>query len=280
MRADLLAAALAAASVVFVAAAGRDGRRRALLGRVGCQDPEVAATRPGSAPSRTRSRRAVPLAATGGAVGGWVVAGPAGSVAGAGIAIAALLAVRRRSAARKAALLETQLADAIAAVAAGVRGGLSTTQAVALAAERTPEPLAGSLHDVVVRTNLGSSLDDALDRWATAVPIPDVRLAAAVLRLHRGTGGGFPVVLDGLARTLRERRAAVREVRSLTAQARLSGAILGLLPVGFFLFLWATSRRDMTAAFGSPVGRTAIAAGVALQAIAFLWIRRLLRVEG
>ncbi len=152
-------------------------------------------------------------------------------------------------------------------------------QALAATAHRTPEPLAGSLRAVVEDVGLGSSLDDALDRWVSAIPVPDVRLAAAVLRMHRGTGSGFPVVLDGLARTLRERRAAIREVRSLTAQARLSGAILGLLPIVFFLFLWITSRRDMSAALGTSVGRTAIVAGIALQAVAFLWIRRLLRVE-
>jgi tight adherence protein B len=189
------------------------------------------------------------------------------------------LGVRRRRAARRTAALQTQLADAIGAVASGVRGGLSTTQAIETAARRTSEPLAGSLRAVVEDTTLGSPLDDALDRWVSAIPVPDVRLAAAVLRMHRGTGGGFPVVLDGLARTLRERRAAMREVRSLTAQARLSGAILGLLPIAFFVFLWATSRRDMAAALGTPLGRTAIAVGVVLQAIAFLWIRRLLRVD-
>ena len=71
----------------------------------------------------------------------------------------------------------------------------------------------------------------------------------------------------------------MREVRSLTAQARLSGAILGLLPIGFFGFLWLTSRRDMLTALGSSLGRTAIVIGLVLEAAAFLWIRRLLQVE-
>jgi Flp pilus assembly protein TadB len=65
----------------------------------------------------------------------------------------------------------------------------------------------------------------------------------------------------------------------LTAQARLSGAILGLLPIGFFLFLSATSRGDVAAAYRSSTGATAIVLGLAMQAAAFAWIRRLLRVE-
>jgi tight adherence protein B len=126
---------------------------------------------------------------------------------------------------------------------------------------------------------LGSPLDEALGRWVGQIPGPDVRLVAAVLRLQRRTGGSLPSVLDRLARTLRDRRAAEREVRSLTAQARLSGAILGLLPIGFFLFLSVTSKSDIAAALRSPVGGAAVATGSVLQGVAFLWIRKLLKVE-
>ncbi|HEX5951047.1 MAG TPA: type II secretion system F family protein [Actinomycetota bacterium] len=176
-------------------------------------------------------------------------------------------------------VLQGQLADAASAIASGSRAGLSLSQAVEVAAEQTPAPVGTALREVVDRARLGASFEEALDGWATATPIPDVRLATAVLRLHLRTGGSLAPVLEGLAKTLRERRAAVREVRSLTAQARLSGAILGLLPFGFFLFLWLTARRDMAAALGTSLGRTAIVVGLALEAAAFLWIRRLLRVD-
>jgi tight adherence protein B len=121
-------------------------------------------------------------------------------------------------------------------------------------------------------------LERSLRGWADAVASADARLLVGVLELHRRTGGELPRVLDGVAATLRDRRAAAREVRALTAQARLSGAILGLLPIGFFLFLAITSRDDITAAFHSAAGITAVAVGLAMQALAFLWIRALLRV--
>ena len=71
----------------------------------------------------------------------------------------------------------------------------------------------------------------------------------------------------------------LREVRSLTAQARLSGTILGLLPIGFFLFLSVVSHHDMAAAYSSSIGVAAIAAGLVLDGLAFLWIRKLVAVE-
>jgi Flp pilus assembly protein TadB len=64
----------------------------------------------------------------------------------------------------------------------------------------------------------------------------------------------------------------------LTAQARLSGAILGVLPVGFFGFLWLTSPGEMVATVSSGVGLAAIGVGLILDAAAYLWIRRLLEV--
>lgn len=186
---------------------------------------------------------------------------------------------RIRRPGRRTDLIQAQLADTISAIAAATRTGMSLLQAVELAAEQATDPIAIPLRDVVRRIRLGVPLEDSLDGWIGAMPVPDVRLAVGVLRLHRAVGGVLAPTLEGLARTLRERRAAVRELRSLTAQARLSGAILGLLPVGFFGFLWLASRSDMVVAARSPAGRTAIALGLALDLVAFFWIRRLLRVD-
>lgn len=180
---------------------------------------------------------------------------------------------------RRVDVVQGHLADAASAIASASRAGLGLTHAIDLAADQTGGPVGDALRDVVDRSRLGAPLDEALDVLVSAVPSPDARLLAAVLRLHRRTGGALAPVLEGVARTLRERRASVREVRSLTAQARLSGAILGLLPLGFFLFLVLTSRRDMISALGTSLGRTAIVVGLLLETAAFLSIRRLLQVE-
>ena len=94
-----------------------------------------------------------------------------------------------------------------------------------------------------------------------------------------GSDDELPVVLDQLATTLDERRAAMQEVHALTAQARLSGAILGFLPIGFFLFLSVTSRDQIDAAFRTPAGIASVVIGLTLQGLAFIWIRTLLRVS-
>ena len=125
----------------------------------------------------------------------------------------------------------------------------------------------------------GTPVAEALAAWADAHGSEDALLIAGVLDLHRRSGGDLPIVLDGLASTLRERRAAHREVRALTAQARLSGVILGMLPIGFFAFLLVTSRDEMLDAIRTPLGGTSLGVGLVLELLAFVWIRHLLEVR-
>ena len=202
-------------------------------------------------------------------------------LAGAGIAITALMfhVVRRRRRARERHRATDQTADAVGALSAGLRAGLSLPQSLAYARDEAGEPLRSDLAVVVDRIEVGAPVGEALTEWADVQGSEDALLIAGVLDLHRRSGGDLPTVLDSLAGTLRERRAAHREVRALTAQARLSGVILGMLPIGFFGFLMLTSRREMLQAIGTPLGGTALGVGVGLELLAFLWIRHLLEVR-
>jgi tight adherence protein B len=213
-----------------------------------------------------------------GAVVGSVIAGLVGGILLAAAGAATPAVKRRRAAARRSQRLQEDLADAVTAVAAAMRAGLSLPQSIAYAAEELDEPLAGTLRRTVGRSSLGVPLDEALRSWSEEVGGDDARLLVGVLSLHRRTGGDLPHVLDRVAVTLRERRETAKEVRALTAQARLSGGILGALPAAFFLFLMITSRNDIRAAFGTGAGRAALVLGASMEAGAFLWIRRLLRV--
>jgi tight adherence protein B len=213
----------------------------------------------------------------------WIVGGalaglPGSIAAAAAVAVAPRILQRRRTTRRKEAL-ESDLAGVVAAIAAAMRSGRSLKQAIAHAAGEAEAPLGPALMAMADRSDLGVPFEVSLDRLVEELPSADVRLVTGVLRIHRRTGGALPGVLDQVAKTLRERRAAAREIRSLTAQARLSAVILGLLPIGFFLFLSATSRNDIEAAYHSTTGAAAIGVGFALQGCAYLWIRQLLRVE-
>jgi tight adherence protein B len=205
--------------------------------------------------------------------------GPAWTGILAATVFAAHRLVRRRRRDVAARRRDEQLPDVVAALAAGLRGGLSLSGALAYARDEADAPSRQDLAQLVGRIDVGVPVVSALGEWAERVGSEDARLLVGVLDVHHRSGGDLPVVLDGVVATLRERRAADREVRALTAQARLSGAILGTLPIGFFAFLLLTSRREMFAAIGTPIGRVAIGVGLGLELAAFVWIRRLLEVR-
>ncbi|GIU97510.1 MAG: hypothetical protein KatS3mg013_1313 [Actinomycetota bacterium] len=186
--------------------------------------------------------------------------------------------LRRRRAAARAARRDEQVGDAVAAIASALRSGMSVPLAIGYAAEEAVPPLADDLAHVVRELEVGVPIDEALEAFADRVASDEARLLVAAVGLHRRVGGDLPTVLDGVADAVRERIDGARELRALTAQARLSGAILGVLPVGFFGFLWLTSPGEMVATVSSGVGLAAIGVGLILDAAAYLWIRRLLEV--
>jgi tight adherence protein B len=208
-----------------------------------------------------------------------VTIGPVLTIAAVAVAVSILQLVRRRRRTSQRHRAAEQIADAVGAMSAGLRAGLSLPQSFAYARDEADEPLRGDLASLVDKIEVGTPVGEALSEWAEAQGSEDALLIVGVLDVHRRSGGDLPTVLDGLAGTLRERRAAFRDVRALTAQARLSGVILGMLPIGFFGFLLLTSRREMLHAIATPLGGTALGIGLALELLAFLWIRHLLEVR-
>src|SRR6266540_2409080 len=269
MRPEVTAMVLASLPGLFAAVAADLVKRERVRARAGVIKRERSS---GGARRRLRASTLRSVGALGGFVVGASMAGLPGAAIGGTGAIMIPVVRARRMVARRTERMQEQLAEAVSVIAAGLRTGQSLLQAISLAADEVGAPVGATLRELADRVSLGVPFPRSLGGWVAEVSVPEARLIAGVLSLQRRTGGDLPVVLD--------RQAAAREVRSLTAQARLSGAILGFLPIGFFLFLSVTSRRDIAAAYHSSTGATAIVTGLLMQGAAFLWIRRLLRVEG
>jgi tight adherence protein B len=122
-------------------------------------------------------------------------------------------------------------------------------------------------------------VERALETFAQALGTDDGRLFVLILTIHQRSGGNVAGALEEVASTIRHRVAVRRELRALTAQGRVSGTILGALPIGFFLVLATTSRGELVPIYRSAAGIAMVTAGLVLEALAYLWIRRLLKVQ-
>ncbi|HEY3670484.1 MAG TPA: type II secretion system F family protein [Acidimicrobiia bacterium] len=171
------------------------------------------------------------------------------------------------------------LPSALEQVAAELRGGGTVAAAVdRLATQRGA--VSADLRRVHVRTQLGLPLADALAGWPVDHDAPGVRAAAGALAVATTMGGRAADAIDGLASSLRHRLDAVAEARSLSAQARLSAVVVGAAPVGYLAFSAMVDPGAVTTLVATGVGRVCLVVGLGLEALAALWIRRILRSEG
>jgi tight adherence protein B len=206
----------------------------------------------------------------GAAIGGLPLAGLGVGAATGGLA---MLLVRRRD--RSSIAIEQALPTALDAVARSLRSGASLRVAVAEAAPATDGRLASELQRVAVDAESGVPLVVALDALAARRPLPGIRLTVAALALGVETGGAQARAVDGVAATLRDRLAAVAEARALSAQTRASVWVISLAPVGFCVFAVLTDPRAATFYFRSAHGLVFLTAGLVLDALGALWMRRL-----
>ena len=229
-------------------------------------------------PSRTRTRFLAIGVGLASALAALHLVGPLGFAAG--TAVGAIPYIRERRKAEKTSQeLERQLAEVAESTAMAVRSGFSITQALEFAADEASDPMSTVLGRYIKEQDLGASFEEVLRGFADELDSQDSHLFHLVVTIHARSGGNLAGALDEVAATIRHRIAVRRELRALSAQGRISGSILGALPIAFFLVLAATSHHDLALVYRSPAGIAMISSGLLMEGLAFLWIRRLLRVE-
>jgi tight adherence protein B len=182
--------------------------------------------------------------------------------------------IRRR---REAALLAA-LPDVLERVAADLRAGATPLLALAEAAggAELPAGLATDLARVVERAAEGG-LGPALATWAGERPLAAVAAAAAALEVTITAGGPAAPALDGLAAGLRDRHDTAAEAAALSAQARLSAIVVGAAPAASLALSLLADRRVAATLVGTAAGRFCLTTGIGLEALAAVWMRRILR---
>jgi tight adherence protein B len=177
---------------------------------------------------------------------------------------------------RRSRLIAAAVPVAVETVASELRVGGTVVTALG-SLTRDEGVLASDFARVDARVQLGASVTDALDAWATERPAPGVDAAAGALAMCAAVGGRAADALDGLASSLRDRLAVMAEARALSAQARLSAIVVGGMPLLFLGWSAVADRRAIGALFESSAGRACLAVGVALEAVGVWWMRRILR---
>lgn len=207
----------------------------------------------------------------------WRSAPAAAAIAALGVLLP-WLATRRRRAVRFAAF-EEQLPDTIDLLGRAIRAGHPLTSGLKMVADECREPVVSEFRQLFEQQRFGMPFDEALQGLVDRVPIVDVRILATAVMIQREVGGNLAEILDNLASVIRARFTIRRQLRVYTAQGRMTGYLLAVMPIVLFSILYLMNREFMSLLFTDPIGRLLVATGISLQLLGFLWIRKIVNIE-
>ena len=202
------------------------------------------------------------------------VSGPAGALIPARLPVLGRwLAFRREREIRR------QLPSALVSIASSVRAGLSLPQALQAAGKSMAWPLGGEFQILTAEVEHGGNFDRALAGLENRSRVAEVRFMVAGLRMARAAGGGLAPLLERLAESMREREMVKRQVKSLTAQGRLSGWVVGMIPAVLLVGIGMIDPEFIKPLFFTRIGWLILTMAGLLELAGILVIRAVVRID-
>lgn len=175
--------------------------------------------------------------------------------------------------------IQQQLPDGLMMVAGSMRAGLGFTPALESLARDVEPPLAQEFALVLREQRMGVKLDDALQHFNDRVPVQDVALFVSAVAISREVGGNLAESMASLADTLRRRLIMEGKVKSLTAQGRLQGIVMALMPVGLIGFLSFAYPQTMNAMYHTPTGWVVIGIAAVMEYLGYRMCRKIMSID-
>lgn len=182
---------------------------------------------------------------------------------------------------RKARLhrFEAVLPDAIDLMGRALRAGHAVTAAIEMVAREIPDPVGAEFRRVFEEQNFGLPIREALVNFAKRVPVADLQFLITAMLVQKETGGNLAEVLDKTGAVIRERGRLLGQLRIYTAQGRMTGWILGLMPFIVFGLMNFFNRSYARIMIDDPGGRKAIWIGLGLMSIGVWMIRKIVNIR-
>jgi tight adherence protein B len=208
-------------------------------------------------------------AAAGLALSGWVMA-----LLLAVVTPVLAIQVLKFKASRRRAAFADQLDDSLQLLAGSLRAGHSLLRALDAVSREAEEPTCSEFSRIINETRVGRPLGDSLEDTARRMSSDDFTWVSQAIAIHREVGGDLAEVLDTVSHTIRERNGIRRQVKALSAEGRMSGMVLMLLPIGITGFLMMTNPSYLSKLTTNIVGWGMIVAAVVFMTVGALWLRK------
>lgn len=208
-------------------------------------------------------------------VGGWLLAALIVGLILAAVVPVTAKAVLSHLAHRRRSRFTDQLSETLQMLAGSLRAGHGLAQSIDTVAREAESPTSEEFRRLTVETRLGRDLNEALWALAARVKSPDFEWVVQAVGIHREVGGDLAEVLDSVASTIADRNRLRRHVAALTAEGRLSGWVLMVMPFAVGAMMAVTNRSYLNVLFTSTKGLVLVGLGAVFMAAGATWLRRI-----
>lgn len=175
--------------------------------------------------------------------------------------------------------LESQLPDAIDLMGRAMRAGHAFPNALKMVGEEMTDPIGSEFRTLFDEINYGVKLEDALLNLLERVPSTDLQYFVVALLIQRETGGNLAELLDNISAIVRARIKLMGEIRTLSAEGKMSAWVLSLLPFATAIMINIVNPGFMTVLWTDPVGLNVVYGALVLMAFGIWWMRQIIRIR-
>ncbi len=216
--------------------------------------------------------------AVGGAMFIWrdqALAGIAGVLIGMGGGLVWMM--RQRSVRYR--LMREALPDVVDLMSRAVRAGESLDQSIQLIGDETTGPLGQEFQLCSRQLDMGMSISAVMKSLMRRVRLPEIRILATTLMVHRQTGGNLALTLERMSGVIRDRLNYVRQMQASTGAGRISAFMIALAGPIMFLLMFTLQYEHLKIMFEQPLGQSLLVAAVVLELVGIVWVLNLLKAE-
>ncbi|HOB82085.1 MAG TPA: type II secretion system F family protein [Peptococcaceae bacterium] len=185
----------------------------------------------------------------------------------------------KRAEEKKIIKFNLQLVDALAILSNSLRASYSFHQSIELVSREMPAPLGKEFARTFREVNLGTPLEEALNNMGKRIASEDLQLIITAVLIQRQVGGNLAIILDNISETIRDRIRIQGEIRTLTAQGRISGLVIGCLPFIIVVILMLMNPKFLEPLFQSSMGIMLIIWGLVSEVIGIIFIRKITAID-
>ncbi len=198
---------------------------------------------------------------------------------GAALGFAVPFLVLKMKRTKRMRLFEEQFPEGLDLISRALKAGHAFATGLKMVADEMPDPVGPEFRKTFDEQNFGLPMKDSLDNLSFRIPLLDVRFFATAVLIQRETGGNLSEILENLAHVVRERFKILRQVRVYTAHGRFTGYVLLALPAVLAIALSFINPEHMELLFKERLGQQMLIGALVMQAMGFMWIKHVIKIE-